>query len=110
MNDDGQVDSSDLDIVNANIGMSTSSYFAGDVDGNGVVNAADSNLVTQAIAGAFDLGDLLVCFRIALDLITPNATQMLLCDVVTSVNGMAQPDGQVDAADLVLLQRGLLGL
>jgi len=110
VNDDGQVDSSDLAIITANLGMSTSSYFSGDVDGNGIVDMADSNLVTQAIAGAFDLGDLLICFRIALDLITPDATQMMLCDVITSVNGLLQPDGQVDAADLVLLQKGLLGL
>jgi YVTN family beta-propeller protein len=66
----------------------------GDVNGDGIVNAADLVILT----------------RIALGIITADATQQLHGDVAPQIAGIPMPDGMINAADILLLQRKALGL
>ena len=66
----------------------------GDVNNSGTVNVVDLLLVTQ----------------IALGLKIPTADEMLHGDVAPLVGGVPSPDGVINAADMLLIQRKVLGL
>ncbi|MGD2056430.1 MAG: hypothetical protein PVJ15_06445 [Gammaproteobacteria bacterium] len=61
----------------------------GDLDDNGRIDTADVLLATRAI----------------LQLLTLNAKQFTLGDLAPKVNGQYTPDGEFNAADLLLIQR-----
>lgn len=65
----------------------------GDLNGDGVVNGADILLVT----------------RIATGNLTPSAEQAIRGDVAPLVGGLPAPDGQIDAGDVLVIQRKALG-
>ena len=54
--------------------------------------------------------DILLATQIALGLKTPTADEMLHGDVAPLVAGVPAPDGVFNAADLLLIQRKVLGL
>ena len=66
----------------------------GDVNADGVVNAADLVILTRIVLGEM----------------TADATQQLHGDVAPQISGVPLPDGQINAADILLLQRKVLGL
>lgn len=66
----------------------------GDINADGSVNVVDMLLATQ----------------ITLGLKTPTADEMLHGDVAPLVAGVSAPDGVFNAADLLLIQRKVLGL
>jgi YVTN family beta-propeller protein len=87
-NDDVEIDigSNPLDIL--------SIPADGDINNDGSVNAADLLLATQ----------------IALGLKTPTAAEMLHGDVAPLTAGVPAPDGVINAGDLLVIQRKVLGL
>ena len=66
----------------------------GDMNNDGVVNAADVLIATRIISGQ----------------LTITAEQMSHGDVAPLVNGQPSPDGQFNTGDLVVIQRKVLGL
>lgn len=66
----------------------------GDINGDGVVNAAD----------------VLLAQRIILGTLAPTADQLVHGDVAPLIGGVPSPDGQINAGDLVVIQRKALGL
>ncbi|MEE9493011.1 MAG: DUF6259 domain-containing protein, partial [Gammaproteobacteria bacterium] len=66
----------------------------GDVNDDGVVNAADILLAQQVVLG----------------MLTPSATHLVRGDVAPSVNGVPTPDGVLGLADSLLITRKVLGL
>jgi pseudomonalisin len=66
----------------------------GDINGDGVVDAADVMLAEQ----------------ITLGLLTPTANQLAHGDVAPLVNGVPAPDGKVDVSDVLIIERKALGL
>lgn len=66
----------------------------GDINGDGVVNAMD----------------VMVAEQIALGLIVPTPSQLAHGDVAPLFSGVPAPDGKIDAADLVVIERKAFGL
>jgi len=66
----------------------------GDINEDGVVNVADVLLATQ----------------FALDIHMPTADQFMRADVAPKVDGIPAPDGEINAADMLLIQSYSLGL
>ncbi len=66
----------------------------GDVNGDGVVDAVDMLLVTRHLRGQVVL----------------SGDQLIRADVAPQSDGIPVPDGQITAADLMLIQRKSLGL
>jgi len=66
----------------------------GDINEDGLVNAADVLLATRIVSG--DL--------------TPTASQLLHGDVAPLAGGVPAPDGVMNAGDLLLIQRKALGI
>jgi len=79
-----------LEIFDINSGAPTH----GDVNVDGMVNTADLVIVT----------------RIALGIKTANATEQLHADVAPQTAGVPVPDGQINAADVLLIQLKIFGL
>jgi len=65
----------------------------GDINDDGVVDAADLMLALEFTFGT-----------------VPDAGQMLRGDVAPLAGGIPAPDGQIDAGDVLLIQRKILGL
>ena len=81
-------------------------------DGYEVANSSDPLVYTNIPAngdlnsnGNVDAGDVLLQIQIALDLITPTAEQLLRGDLAPVVNGTLEPDGTINAADVMRLLR-----
>ena len=68
---------------------------------------ADGDINTD---GSVNIVDLLLATQISLGLKTPTADEMLHGDVAPLVTGVPAPDGEINAADLILIQRKILGL
>jgi YVTN family beta-propeller protein len=66
----------------------------GDINNDGSVNVIDLMLATQIVLG----------------LKTPTADEMLHGDVAPLIAGLPTPDGEINAADLVVIQRKFFGL
>jgi hypothetical protein len=58
--------------------------------------------------GQVDVGDLLVCMRVSLNLISPSAQQLLRCDMAPLAAGIPAPGGKITAGDLVVIQNTLI--
>ena len=56
-----------------------------------------------------NLADLLIITKIAFGFSTANASQQLHGDVGPQVAGVPLPDGQINIADIMLVQRKLFG-
>ena len=65
---------------------------SGDINGDGVVNAADVLLATRIVLGSM----------------TPTTNQLLRGDAAPLVGGVPVPDGTINAGDLVVIQRTAL--
>lgn len=66
----------------------------GDLNNDGIVDVADYVLANQIIINAKP----------------PSAVQFYALDVAPLINGLPNPDGNINTADLLLLQRKILGL
>jgi len=85
----------DIEIAFNSNPLDIGSYPAtGDLNEDGVVNAADVLLVTQIVLGT----------RI------PTANQAVIADVAPMINGIPSPDGIINSADTLLITRKALGL
>ncbi len=89
-----------------------------DTDGDGFsdglenINGSDPLLNTDTPAngdinesGQVDAADLMLAYRFVLGLSTATQQQLLRADVAPEVNGIPQPDGIIDTADILLLTR-----
>jgi len=74
--------------------LGTDSPVWGDTDGNGVVNAGDVVLLTQAVLGSITLA----------------ADQKARVDIAPVIAGTPTPDSQLTPGDLLVVQQILLGL
>ena len=60
--------------------------------------------------GSVDVVDLLLATQIALGLKTPTADEILHGDVAPLIAGLPTPDGSINAADMLVIQRKVFGL
>jgi len=60
--------------------------------------------------GAVNVVDLLLATQIALGLKTPTANELLHGDVAPLIAGLPTPDGEINAADLIVIQQKIFGL
>jgi hypothetical protein len=97
LNEDSDMDGFNDDVeINAGTNPLDSLSFPadGDINNDGSVNVVDLMLATQ----------------IALGLKTPTADEMLHGDVAPLIAGLPTPDNDINAADLVVIQRKVFGL
>jgi hypothetical protein len=69
-----------------------------------VINKGDIN-----DDGIVDAGDVLLAMRIASGLYTPTAAEFQRGDVAPLVSGSPSPDGMINVADVLVIQRKALG-
>jgi hypothetical protein len=77
------------------------------IDGTSIPGTASGDINYD---GAVDTIDVLLANRIALGELTPDTNQLLRGDVAPIVSGAPTPDGMINAADLLVIQRMALGL
>ena len=97
LNEDSDTDGFNDDVeINAGTNPLDSLSFPadGDINNDGSVNVVDLMLATQ----------------IALGLKTPTADEMLHGDVAPLITGLPTPDNDINAADLIVIQRKVFGL
>lgn len=58
--------------------------------------------------GSVDTGDVLLASRFVLGTLMPDSNQLLRADVAPVINNVSVPDGFLDAADLLIIQRRAL--
>ena len=74
---------------------------------NAQITPADGDVNTD---GVVDITDLLVITKIALGLASASASEQLHGDVGPQIAGVPVPDGHINIADVLLVQRKLFGL
>ena len=60
--------------------------------------------------GSVDAADYFLASRIVLNINTPDAVQIYALDIAPLMNGLPSPDGYLNAADLLILERKIFGL
>jgi hypothetical protein len=92
---DGDGSNDDVEIAaNTDPLFDPSATADGDINADGVVNTAD----------------LILGYQMAMGLLTPYANQLVHGDVAPLIAGTPSPDGEINLADVLLIQRKLLGL
>ena len=70
-----------------------------------IVPASDSSIKTEPA-----LADALKALRFAMKIETPTKTELLHGDVAPLVNGVPQPDGDINLGDVIVILRKVVGL
>ncbi len=74
---------------------------------DGLVTPADGDVNLDGVVNA---ADLLIITRISLGIITANSSQQLHGDVAPQTAGVPVPNGQINAADILLVKQKIFGL
>ena len=86
-------------------------------DSGGISSLAQRNIIRVPVIlgdldgdGCVDIRDAMAALRISLGMETASAQALTHGDVAPLVNGVPQPDGKIDAGDVLLILRKIVGL
>jgi hypothetical protein len=108
-----------MDISQDAIGTYASKYdlvgyvaFSGAVGGfvSGSISPLPATLGDLNNDGSVDVADYILASQIVLNASPPNAVQFYALDIAPLNDGLPNPDGNLNTADLLLLERKILGL